>query len=110
MYQSDLVFTDSFCVGCKNCETLGNCDPQIQACSIDEPNQVTNFPSSDYTTHPLLKFMHSHFGFDSDQTVAVMGAHTLGYAFPPHSGYEGRYGWNSNMQSSGETSCISMTL
>jgi Peroxidase len=108
--QSNLVFTDSFRVGRKNCETIGTCDAGNQDCSIDGPDQATDFPSSDYTSHQLLKFMHSHFGFDSDQTVAIMGAHTLGFAFPHHSGYEGRYGWVSNTQSLGETSCISMTL
>jgi hypothetical protein len=101
--QSNILFTDSFKVGRKNCETVGTCDASSQDCTIDGPDQETDFPSSDYTTHQLLKFMDSHFGFDSDQTVAIMGAHTLGFAFPHNSGYEGKYGWVSNAQLLGES-------
>ena len=41
--------------------------------------------------------MNDHFGFDADETVALMGAHTIGRALPENSGYEGQNGWVTDM-------------
>ena len=38
-------------------------------------------------------FFDEHFGFNAGQTVAIMGAHSLGVARPEDSGYEGLGGW-----------------
>jgi hypothetical protein len=45
--------------------------------------------------------MKDHFNFNSDQTVALMGAHTIGRALPENSGYEGQFGWVFNPQTLG---------
>jgi Peroxidase len=45
----------------------------------------------------MLDFMDQHFGFNMDETVALMGAHTLGKALPENSGYEGQNGWVTDM-------------
>lgn len=92
--QNDLVFTDSFRVGRQNCETVGTCsstDPVF--CASNGPDQESDFPSPDLTTHQLLDFMEERFGFDADETVAIMGAHTLGRALPETSGFDGDDGW-----------------
>jgi hypothetical protein len=92
--QNDLVFTDNFKVGRQNCETVGTCsstDPVF--CATNGPDQESDFPSPDLTTHQLLDFMAERFGFDADETVAIMGAHTLGRALSDTSGFDGEDGW-----------------
>jgi len=51
------------------------------------------FPSADLTTHELLRFFEQSFGFDMRQTVAIMGAHTLGRLRRQNSGFDGEKGW-----------------
>jgi hypothetical protein len=94
--QTSIIFTDDFRVGRKNCETIGTCsstDPVF--CASNGPDQASDFPSSDLTTHGLLTFMSDHFGFNADQTVAIMGAHSIGRALPNNSGFQGSWD-NSN--------------
>jgi hypothetical protein len=95
--QTSLSFTDSFQVGRKNCETVGTCsskDPIV--CASNGPDQATDFPSTDVTTHGLLTFMSEHFGFNAIQTVAIMGAHSIGRALPRNSGFQNA--WDSSNQ------------
>lgn len=40
--------------------------------------------------------MADRFRFDADETVAIMGAHTLDRALPENSGFEGEDGWVSD--------------
>jgi len=53
-------------------------------------------PSSHVHTSQLLGFFQDEFGFTARETVAIIGAHTLGRAFPENSGYEGSGGWVGN--------------
>jgi hypothetical protein len=99
--QIDITFMDEFQIGRKNCETVGTCDASITDCAVDGPDQISDFPTADFTTHQLITFMSDHFNFNSDQTVAIMGAHTMGRALPNNSGYRGRNGWVFNPLSLG---------
>lgn len=95
--QNEIVFTDSFVVGRKNCEVVGTCsskDPIF--CASNGPDQLSDFPDSDLTTHQLLAFMLDHFGYNADDTVAIMGAHSIGRALPENTGYQGQEGWDND--------------
>jgi hypothetical protein len=45
------------------------------------------------TTHQVLDFMSDHFGFNSDQTMVIMGAHIVGCAVHQNSGFDEDDGW-----------------
>mmetsp|Transcript_13912 Transcript_13912/g.19921 ORF Transcript_13912/g.19921 Transcript_13912/m.19921 type:complete len:572 (+) Transcript_13912:114-1829(+) len=51
-------------------------------------------PSPDLTTSGILDYFNTNFGFDEQETVALMGAHTLGSAHRSFSGFVGS--WVSN--------------
>ena len=53
-------------------------------------------PSADFTTKGLLAYFSKNFGFNAQETVAIMGAHNLGKAFRDHSGYRGAGGWHKD--------------
>lgn len=44
----------------------------------------------------VIDYFRGHFGFTPDQSVAILGAHTLGQAFRKNSGYDGEDGWVVN--------------
>lgn len=95
--QKDLPFIDNFRAGRANCETRGTCsgtDPVF--CASNGPDEEVDFPSPDLTTHELLDFFDDHFGYTADQTVAIMGAHSLGKTSRGNSGFDGENGWVSN--------------
>jgi hypothetical protein len=109
--QNNLVFTDEFSIGRQNCETVGTCsstDPLV--CATSGPDQFGDFPSNDLTTHQLLDFMDEHFGFNADETVAIMGAHTIGRALPQNSGIQGQNGWSNNVFSLGKSLTYSICM
>lgn len=111
MSQKEILFTDSFVVGRKNCETVGTCkstDPSM--CATNGPDVETDFPESDISTHELLAFMLDHFGFNADETVAIMGAHSIGRALPENSGYNGQEGWDNDHLKLGKRKCSSPTI
>ena len=94
--QNNLIFSDTFKVGRENCETVGTCINDENSCATNGPDQTSDHPSNDLTTHQLIAFMNAHFGFDARETVALMGVHTLGRALPENSGFEGGSGWVVN--------------
>uniref|UniRef100_A0A7S4SA90 Plant heme peroxidase family profile domain-containing protein n=4 Tax=Ditylum brightwellii TaxID=49249 RepID=A0A7S4SA90_9STRA len=53
-------------------------------------------PSPNLNTHELLDFFEQNFGFSSDETVAIMGAHSIGAAQRQNSGFDGPHGWVNN--------------
>jgi hypothetical protein len=86
-------------IGRKDCENVNSVcfdkDKQEQACSaIRGPHR--EMPSGEFATAQLLHFFSSEFGFNASQTVALMGAHTLGSAHRGISGYNGPLGWVPN--------------
>jgi hypothetical protein len=96
--QNNLVFSDAFVPGRLNCETVGTCRLRpTSRCAREGPDTAADFPTTILTTHELIAFMNEHFGFNVDETVALMGAHTLGKALPENSGYQGQNGWVTDM-------------
>jgi Peroxidase len=92
--QDKMKFSDAFVAGRKTCETVGSCNLRPSTkCAKEGPDVRSDFPTTILTTHQLLDFMNDHFGFNMNETVALMGAHTLGKALPENSGYEGENGW-----------------
>ena len=90
--QTSLVFTDTFKVGRVNCETAGTCfNNDKSTCADFGPDGPGDFPSPNFTTHQLIDFMADHFGYSADDTVAIMGAHTLGRALPGNAGFDGKW-------------------
>ncbi len=55
-----------------------------------------SLPSPDLTTDELLQFFENEFGFDVDETVCIMGAHSIGRAHRANSGFDGNDGWVFN--------------
>jgi len=85
-------------VGRVNCEDTGvdvcvnvadGCDP-----SRNGPTRV--MPSANLNTAEVLHFFSSEFGFGAEETVALMGAHTIGEAAIENSGFDGQ--WVSDNQ------------
>lgn len=64
---------------------------QVDCSAVAGPHR--ELPSPDLTTAELLHFFASEFGFDATDTVAIMGAHTLGRLDVDNSGYNGTAGW-----------------
>mmetsp|Transcript_19626 Transcript_19626/g.30259 ORF Transcript_19626/g.30259 Transcript_19626/m.30259 type:complete len:826 (-) Transcript_19626:36-2513(-) len=52
-------------------------------------------PSPDILTHDLLDFFAENFGFNAQEVVALMGAHSIGTASREHSGFNGPKGWDN---------------
>ena len=52
-----------------------------------------HLPMADITTHDLFAFFAEEFGFGDRETVALMGAHTLGALARENSGIEAPNGW-----------------
>ena len=68
-------------------------------CPEDDPKggPQRHFPSSHFVTAELLDYFSETFpGFTTRDTVALLGAHTLGVAAKENSGYDGPDGWVIN--------------
>jgi Peroxidase len=52
-----------------------------------------HLPMADITTHDIFLFFRDEFGFDERETVAIMGAHTLGRLTRENSGIDAPNGW-----------------
>ena len=82
-----------------NCEDVGT------ACLDADGNDVgctattgphRELPLADIDTEDVLDFFNDEFGFTDDETVALMGVHTLGRALRQNSGFDGPAGWVNN--------------
>mmetsp|Transcript_3807 Transcript_3807/g.8577 ORF Transcript_3807/g.8577 Transcript_3807/m.8577 type:complete len:354 (+) Transcript_3807:2470-3531(+) len=68
-----------------------NADGQVVPCDATHgPHRV--LPSPDLNTHGVMEYFRLTFGFTMEQTVALMGAHTLGGLRHINSGFEGNGG------------------
>jgi cytochrome c peroxidase len=102
MSQSDTTARVDFpfsWIGRKDCEKVQSAcfdrNNQQQSCSATRgPHR--ELPSADSTMSEVLHFFSDEFGFDASQTVALMGAHSLGSAHRQNSGYDGPLGWVPN--------------
>ena len=52
-----------------------------------------HLPEADITTSELFHFFDNEFGFSVKETVALMGAHTIGTLARENSGFNGTNGW-----------------
>eukprot|EP00541_Cyclophora_tenuis_P019234 CAMPEP_0116546484 /NCGR_PEP_ID=MMETSP0397-20121206/3252_1 /TAXON_ID=216820 /ORGANISM="Cyclophora tenuis, Strain ECT3854" /LENGTH=335 /DNA_ID=CAMNT_0004070919 /DNA_START=132 /DNA_END=1139 /DNA_ORIENTATION=- len=82
-----------------------NCEDAQDVCLNEDLAQVPcsdtrgphrHHPVADITTHDLFEFFNEAFGFTIKQTVAIMGAHTIGELQRENSGVEGPSGWLLN--------------
>lgn len=55
-----------------------------------------HIPGINTGTHELFEFFKDEFGFNTRETVAIMGAHTLGQLARENSGVGGEHGWLLN--------------
>jgi len=53
-------------------------------------------PAVNLDTDDVLDFFFDNFGFNTQETCAILGAHTLGRVHPENSGFVGRRGWTAN--------------
>jgi len=60
-----------------------------------------DLPSPDLHTGELVQFFADNFDFDERDTVAIMGAHTLGGLSRENSGFNGVNGWLGNTRTFG---------
>lgn len=70
-------------------------------CGGDAPNRGPDHRDASFSSHfataELLDFMAEQFGFGARDTVAIMGAHSLGRAVSENSGFDGRAGWDADL-------------
>jgi len=68
---------------------------EIVPCRVDfGPHRI--LPSAHLNTSGLAHYFKTNFNFTPRQTVAIMGAHTIGFANRNHSGFDGPKGWVRN--------------
>jgi hypothetical protein len=81
-------------VNCENAQiTCFNNKNQIQPCNATRgPNR--SLPSPDLTTADLLHWFSVNFGYNASETVAIMGAHSIGSLTRQNSGFNGPNGWD----------------
>mmetsp|Transcript_37550 Transcript_37550/g.106037 ORF Transcript_37550/g.106037 Transcript_37550/m.106037 type:complete len:403 (+) Transcript_37550:107-1315(+) len=60
------------------------------------PQPQRELPSPNLDTQDVLDYFKAVFGHTPEETVAIMGAHTLGYAARNQSGFDGAGGWDSH--------------
>jgi hypothetical protein len=83
-------------IGRVNCESTGRLcldfNGTARECR-DTLGPHVPLPEPDITTDELFHFFFEEFGLDVQETVALMGAHTLGSLNKTHSGYDAPNGW-----------------
>lgn len=83
-------------IGRPNCETLNTAAECVGGLCQQDRGPDRALPSPSLTTDELLDYFDIEFGFDERDTVAIMGAHTLGTLVQENSGYNGVNGWLGN--------------
>jgi len=80
-----------------------DCDVKDKLCKDSNGNMVAcstttgrfdAMPSADLTTREVVQYFADNFGFNTQETVAIMGGHNLGFASRTNSGYDGIGGWH----------------
>ena len=85
-------------VGRKTCDQLTNNDcgmknGQVMPCSV-ERGPDRHLPHSDIGMNTMLDFFSKEFGWNAQQVVAIMGAHTVGSLRRFNVGFDGEDGWD----------------
>ena len=87
-------------IGRQTCDQInsGNCGRNAQGNS--SPCTATGGPNRALChadtagTNTINQFMSNNFGFNAQQTAAIMGAHTVGAMRDVNLGFDGRQGWD----------------
>lgn len=87
-------------IGRPVCDGLDSSQCKNGLCTQDR-GPIRILPSPDVDTHALLEYFSREFDFDERDTVAIMGAHTLGTLARENSGYNGPNGWLGNTRQFG---------
>ena len=85
--------------GRTNCENrgttcLGSLGQNVGCSATTGPHRI--MPGVNIDTEDVLDFFTDNFGFSDQQTVALMGAHTVGVASRSNSGFNGPAGWTTH--------------
>ena len=84
-------------IGRPNCEELNAPADCVENSCTEERGPHRDLPSPHLDTHQLLDFFRNEFDFrESWETVAIMGAHTIGTLARENSGFNGPNGWLGN--------------
>lgn len=97
MTQSQEKFHLDF-VGRVDCENTGKSCLDANGNSRECKQDLGDFqqmPRPDFVTHETLEFFATNFGFNAKESVAIMGAHSVGTASVANSGFEGPKGWDN---------------
>jgi hypothetical protein len=92
-FKADFPFKE---VGRVNCENINricrNKDGVSHGCRANRgPHR--EIPGANTNTHELFSFFKKEYDFDMQETVAIMGAHTIGQIHKKNSGINGTNGW-----------------
>lgn len=87
--------------GRPNCEDINTASACVGGQCTPDRGPHRELPSPSLDTHGLLNYFDVQFDFSDRDTVAIMGAHTLGTLERKNSGYNGVNGWLGNTRSLG---------
>ena len=95
-FSVDFAFTEFGRIDCEQQQSVCRNEAGIShGCSVKRgPHRV--LPGANTNTHELFTFFKSNYGFNTRETVAIMGAHTIGVLSRENSGIDGRNGWVLN--------------
>ena len=93
--------TDNECIlswiGRPNCEDINIPSECVEGLCTEIRGPHRDLPGPHLDTHQLLDFFNTEFGFvEPWETVAIMGAHTIGVLARENSGFNGPNGWLGN--------------
>lgn len=95
-FRVDFAFTEFGRIDCELQQSVCRNEAGIShGCSVKRgPHRV--LPGANTNTHELFGFFKTNYGFNTRETVAIMGAHTIGVLARENSGIDGRNGWVLN--------------
>jgi Peroxidase len=89
----DFEFLDYGRINCENIQRIcRNQDGVSHGCSAKR-GPFREIPGVHTTSHDLYAFFKEQFDFDTEETIAIMGAHTIGQLARENSGIDGKHGW-----------------
>ena len=95
-FSVDFAFTEFGRIDCENQQTVCRNEAGIShGCSVKRgPHRI--LPGANVNTHEIFSFFKTNYGFNTRETVAIMGAHTIGVLARENSGIDGSNGWVLN--------------
>jgi hypothetical protein len=89
-----VVFTFEW-FGRPNCEMLNDVGDCVESNCTATRGPHRDLPGPDLDTHGVLEYFETTFGLDTQETIALMGAHSIGKVERNESGFVG-IGWDTN--------------